>query len=235
MFDIRLADTISLQVCKADPQASAGLEPVPIVPQVPICQKRESGGFHFLFPFSVTNATVLDCCSSPFRVWEVFGKCSLLVTLHLLMCALDGLPSSFSSFRDLLLSTLFPQDQLPQSQQVSAEQKRFFFDVGSNSRGVFLRISEVRLVSNLCKEWVCGAHDLFLFSRNSRHLRCLDYFVLTSPSLSSPGPGNLPHCHHHPPLCLGSVPRPFPAVWRRPRQHPGCASPPVKRERSDSV
>ena len=32
---------------------------------------------------------------------------------------------------------------LPEAKEVRVEQKRFYFDVGSNNRGVFLRLSEV--------------------------------------------------------------------------------------------
>ncbi len=32
---------------------------------------------------------------------------------------------------------------LPEPQEVRVEQKRFYFDVGNNNRGVFLRLSEV--------------------------------------------------------------------------------------------
>ena len=35
------------------------------------------------------------------------------------------------------------QDALPDSQQLTTENKRFFFDVGSNQRGVYMRISEL--------------------------------------------------------------------------------------------
>lgn len=36
------------------------------------------------------------------------------------------------------------QGQLPESRQIRSENKMFYFDVGQNNRGVFLRISEVR-------------------------------------------------------------------------------------------
>lgn len=32
---------------------------------------------------------------------------------------------------------------LPDAKEVRVEQKRFYFDVGNNNRGVFLRVSEV--------------------------------------------------------------------------------------------
>ena len=35
---------------------------------------------------------------------------------------------------------------LPEAKEVRVEQKRFYFDVGSNARGVFLRLSEVSMV-----------------------------------------------------------------------------------------
>lgn len=47
----------------------------------------------------------------------------------------------------LILFTLFVSEEvssdLPPSREQRVEQKRFYFDVGSNARGVYLRISEV--------------------------------------------------------------------------------------------
>ncbi|KAK7098463.1 hypothetical protein V1264_002749 [Littorina saxatilis] len=37
-----------------------------------------------------------------------------------------------------------PQNELPESRSMRVENKMFYFDVGSNRRGVYLRISEVR-------------------------------------------------------------------------------------------
>ena len=40
----------------------------------------------------------------------------------------------------------FPEEDelnLPEAKEVRVEQKRFYFDVGNNNRGVFLRLSEV--------------------------------------------------------------------------------------------
>ena len=46
-------------------------------------------------------------------------------------------------FSSLFLSEEVSSD-LPPSREQRVEQKRFYFDVGSNTRGVYLRISEVR-------------------------------------------------------------------------------------------
>lgn len=40
-----------------------------------------------------------------------------------------------------------PNSDLPESRERRVEQKRFYFDVGSNARGVYLRISEVSILS----------------------------------------------------------------------------------------
>ena len=37
-----------------------------------------------------------------------------------------------------------PQSELPDSRSMRVENKMFYFDVGSNRRGVYLRVSEVR-------------------------------------------------------------------------------------------
>lgn len=36
-----------------------------------------------------------------------------------------------------------PQNELPESRSMRVENKMFYFDVGSNRRGVYLRVSEV--------------------------------------------------------------------------------------------
>ena len=36
--------------------------------------------------------------------------------------------------------------ELPEGQQMRAENKNFYFDVGQNNRGIYLRISEVSLI-----------------------------------------------------------------------------------------
>ena len=38
---------------------------------------------------------------------------------------------------------------LPEAKEVRVEQKRFYFDVGSNIRGVFVRLSEVRKIESI--------------------------------------------------------------------------------------
>ncbi|GFO29393.1 transcriptional activator protein pur-beta [Plakobranchus ocellatus] len=41
-----------------------------------------------------------------------------------------------------------PQNELPESKSMRVENKMFYFDVGSNRRGVYLRVSEVSVRSN---------------------------------------------------------------------------------------
>lgn len=55
--------------------------------------------------------------------------------------------AAFSSRLILLLCLIITEEvtsDLPASREQRVEQKRFYFDVGSNARGVYLRISEVR-------------------------------------------------------------------------------------------
>ena len=48
------------------------------------------------------------------------------------------------NFTALPMITEEVASDLPASREQRVEQKRFYFDVGSNARGVYLRISEVR-------------------------------------------------------------------------------------------
>ncbi|CAL1549101.1 unnamed protein product, partial [Lymnaea stagnalis] len=41
-----------------------------------------------------------------------------------------------------------PQNELPESRSMRVENKMFYFDVGSNRRGVYLRVSEVSVRNN---------------------------------------------------------------------------------------
>lgn len=42
-----------------------------------------------------------------------------------------------------------PESQLPNTREVIVTPKRFYFDVGNNNRGVYLRVTEVRLCAVL--------------------------------------------------------------------------------------
>lgn len=62
-------------------------------------------------------------------------------------------PVSGSDLNVDSLVELHPQDEigsLGMSKVIRADQKRFFFDLGSNNRGHYLRISEVLSSNNTC-------------------------------------------------------------------------------------
>ena len=42
--------------------------------------------------------------------------------------------------------------ELPESRSIHVGNKNFYFDIGSNNRGVFLRLSEVNFLDNLLQQ-----------------------------------------------------------------------------------
>lgn len=60
------------------------------------------------------------------------------------------------------------QGELPGSQHFRVENKKFFFDVGSNQRGVFLRISEVNDIKVASTEKII----LKMFVMKSKQKQC---------------------------------------------------------------
>ena len=61
-----------------------------------------------------------------------------------------------------------PQNDLPESKSMRVENKMFYFDVGSNRRGVYLRVSEVSVS-------ILFPH--FNISHSAHHLLWLNHFI----------------------------------------------------------
>lgn len=61
---------------------------------------------------------------------------------------------------------------LPEGRQIKVHNKSFYFDIGQNNRGVYMRISEVKILKmfdvyatvryNINKMWPCDSHQFVL-------------------------------------------------------------------------
>ena len=77
----------------------------------------------------------------------IFTKLFLVVVLDKIIRKEKDISCNLNSLNDVCVLFIFVEGQgeLPESKYLRVENKVFYFDVGSNRRGVYLRISEVCL------------------------------------------------------------------------------------------
>ena len=70
---------------------------------------------------------------------------------------------------------------LPEGRYMRVDSKNFYFDIGQNNRGFYMRISEVRVRVSLAKNtgcvlsWYCCKGGIFKEKKSYR--KCIDFFV----------------------------------------------------------